>query len=151
MIRINTLNMSQTPVELLAVVEIAAHPLPMSLTMLQSCCGGRYRHWGAWDGDQLIGFLIGEWVLDEATLINIAVMPDYQGQGVGKRLLGQFLSWAEEQFCRQVLLEVRVSNKGAIGLYQSFGFERIGVRKGYYPAVDGREDAWVMSVCQPFL
>ncbi len=94
--------------------------------------------------DALIGYAIAMPVVEEVHLLNLGVDVMYQRQGWGRRLLG----WVEEQAraCAHdsVLLEVRRSNVGAIALYASAAYQAIGVRKAYYPALNGREDAWVM-------
>ena len=83
-------------------------------------------------------------VLDEAHLLNISVVAAHQGQGWGRRLLDELCDVARAHQCEQMLLEVRPSNTPALGLYERYGFELIGRRKGYYPAAQGREDALVM-------
>jgi [ribosomal protein S18]-alanine N-acetyltransferase len=73
----------------------------------------------------------------------IGVLPAYEGTGLGSRLLTALLDAAENEFgCRTVMLEVRVDNPRAQRLYQRFGFEIIGVRRGYYQP--GNVDAYVM-------
>lgn len=94
---------------------------------------------------QLAAFAIYNQVLDEASLLNIAVVPGYQGRGCGRALLVQSLELVQEK-SKCCFLEVRASNQAAIKLYASVGFERIGLRRGYYPAERGREDALVMRL-----
>ncbi|MEY4994541.1 MAG: tRNA ((37)-N6)-threonylcarbamoyltransferase complex transferase subunit TsaD [Actinomycetota bacterium] len=81
----------------------------------------------------------------------IAVLDSYRGQGLGKRLLENLVSQAKKLGSEQILLEVRVDNESAIKLYQSFGFERIDVRKRYYQPDD--VDALIMrlKVHQPLV
>lgn len=81
----------------------------------------------------------------EAHLLNLTVAPAEQGNGVGRQAMEFLLCWLPTQGIEQLLLEVRPSNTAACRLYQALGFEKIGQRKGYYPALNGREDAWVMS------
>lgn len=90
----------------------------------------------------ILGFAIYECVLDEATLLNIAINPACQGQGHGRQLLRDSLRALDSTLLR-VFLEVRVSNEPALQLYQSEGFVEIGQRKHYYPSLNGREDARV--------
>lgn len=82
---------------------------------------------------------------NEAHILNICVSPDCQGQGVGKKMLYKLLDTAEEKGVDSIFLEVRKSNHVAVQLYQQEGFNRIGVRKNYYPADQGREDALVFA------
>jgi len=82
---------------------------------------------------------------DEAHILNICVAPELQGKGLGKRMLYKLLDTAEQKAVESVFLEVRVSNQVAIQLYEQEGFNQIGVRKDYYPADDGKEDALVFA------
>lgn len=100
---------------------------------------------GLEDGSGLLGFCIFSQVLDEACLLNIAVHPDRQGSGLGRRLLQFGLNRVIKAGARSCYLEVRVSNLGAQALYRSMGFQEVGCRKAYYPAVEAREDALIMS------
>lgn len=77
----------------------------------------------------------------------IAVARDHWGTGLGARLLGALLQAATDAECHEVLLEVRVDNPRAQRLYERFGFEPIGFRKGYYQP--GNVDALVMRRADP--
>ena len=94
----------------------------------------------------LLGFALFQRVLDEATLLNIAVHPDLQGCGLGRRLLEGVIAGLREQGVRRLLLEVRVGNAAALGLYRRLGFAEDGTRRDYYPGEKGREDALLMSL-----
>ena len=96
-------------------------------------------------GNDLIGFAVVMPVLDEAHLLNIGVDRRYQGQGHGARLMQRVIDDARAGGAQRLLLEVRCSNRQAIAFYQRFGFARIGLRRGYYPAAAGREDALVFD------
>ena len=78
-------------------------------------------------------------VLDEGQITNIAVHPNFRGMGVGKAILEKLIFESESRGIREISLEVRQSNLPAKALYQSYGFEIAGVRKGFYrhPAEDG--------------
>jgi len=95
------------------------------------------------DGDRLAGYATYRVVIDEAHLMNIAIHPEYRLVGLGRALMDQVLGDCKEQEADYIFLEVRESNRPARGLYNSLGFEVIGVRKGYY--TDDREDAIVMA------
>jgi ribosomal-protein-alanine N-acetyltransferase len=84
--------------------------------------------------------------VDEAHLLNLAVDPAHQRQGYGWCMLDWIARTMHEYGARSLLLEVRPSNLEAQRLYLAYGFEQIGVRRGYYPARWGREDAIVMRV-----
>ena len=95
---------------------------------------------------QIAAFAITQVVLDEATLFNIAVHPDYQRKGLGRELLQYLIDELLQRDVMTLWLEVRASNKGAIALYESFDFNEVTIRRGYYPGVNGREDAIVMAL-----
>lgn len=85
----------------------------------------------------------GIWlVLDEAHITNVAVHPEYRGCGVGRAIMLKIIGSAALLGAVRMTLEVRPSNYVAIGLYESLGFERRGIRKGYY--TDTNEDAIIM-------
>jgi len=139
-------------------IELACHSHPWSEKTFLSCIGGRY--FGekiaincAQDSvkevsdNHVIGFYIGEYVLGEATLMDICVNPTEQGKGYGKILLNQFLAQAKKLGTTKVFLEVRAKNIAAQMLYMNAGFIEINRRTGYYPSSTGfgYEDAIVMS------
>jgi ribosomal-protein-alanine N-acetyltransferase len=97
-------------------------------------------------GDIPIGFSIYQHVADESCLLNLAIHPQYQRKGHANYLLRQGLQTCEQQGAVQCYLEVRESNLSAIALYQQLDFIKAGVRKNYYPAEQGRENAVVMTV-----
>lgn len=92
------------------------------------------------------GFTIWSRVVDEATLLNVAVSRSLQSQGVGRMLVKQGLQQQRSHNVRHFFLEVRESNLVAQQLYTSLGFNVVGRRKDYYPTRTGREDGFVMSL-----
>lgn len=93
------------------------------------------------ENGKVSGFLTAQQILDTADINNVAVHPDCRRQGIGRMLLKEFLSQAQD--VEQIFLEVRASNAPAIGLYEKHGFCRIGLRKGYY--TNPAEDAVIMQ------
>ena len=85
----------------------------------------------------------------EAHVLNVCVRQDLRGAGVGRRLMDFLLERARAAQMQDVFLEVRPSNPTAIRLYESLGFTRVGVRRAYYQANVGREDAWVYKLTLP--
>ena len=86
---------------------------------------------------------------DEIHLLNIAVSPQMQRNGYARLMLSRLIDYARQHESQKILLEVRSSNTSAQSLYAGYGFEQIGLRKAYYPAIGGREDAVVMALdCQ---
>ncbi len=82
----------------------------------------------------------------EAHLLNLSIAPDWQRRGLGRALLSHFIELARAYEALQLLLEVRPSNSAGRSLYAQAGFREIAVRRGYYPAQGGREDAILMSL-----
>lgn len=95
---------------------------------------------------QIVGFLVVQLIVDEAHLLNIAVDPKQQKQGIGRVLLGHAQQQAQAKKANALFLEVRASNQRAIQLYYMVGFNEVGVRKKYYPAAQGKEDAVIMAL-----
>lgn len=94
----------------------------------------------------MVGYAILMMVLDEAHLLNISVSSAWKGKGWGRHLLNYMMQISREKGGLNMFLEVRPSNVSAITLYESLGFNEMGVRPGYYPAHNGREDAVLMGV-----
>lgn len=118
---------------------------PWSAGNFQDSLVSGHSCWVCRVGGDLVGFSVVMPVLDEAHLLNIGVSPAYQGRGYGARLLKQAMEVAVLNGAASMFLEVRVSNERAAGLYRHFGFQQIGQRKAYYPALQGREDALVFK------
>lgn len=95
------------------------------------------------DDGRLVGYICVWEVADEIHITNIAVHPTARRQGIGRTLLGAVLDDARKRALRLVVLEVRPSNVEARSLYESFGFQVVGRRRGYY--YDTGEDALVME------
>jgi [ribosomal protein S18]-alanine N-acetyltransferase len=98
-------------------------------------------------GDAVLGYFVAMKGVDEVHLLNITVAPAHQGQGWGRVMLEALALWARGQGAQWLWLEVRESNVRAMRIYEHHGYRRVGERKGYYPAHQGRrEDAVVMSL-----
>ena len=99
---------------------------------------------------RLAGELVGYFVLmaaaGEAHLLNLSIAEEHQRRGHGAALLQEAASLARKLGAKNVFLEVRPSNQAAQGLYTRFGFRKVALRRGYYPAHRGREDALVLSL-----
>jgi ribosomal-protein-alanine N-acetyltransferase len=90
------------------------------------------------------GIVVGRRVLDEAEVLNLAVLQGMRRQGEGRALVRQLLNRFAELGVSRVFLEVRESNAGAIAFYRGLGFEAIGTRRDYYQ--DPKESATVMEL-----
>lgn len=131
--------------ERLYEIEQQAHLVPWSLRTLKNNQGERYLNLKLIENNQIIGFAICQTVLDEANLFNIAILPNYQGCGFGKLLLGELIFQLKERGVQTLWLEVRESNPARF-LYEKIGFNEVDIRKNYYPKPSGgRENAVVMA------
>lgn len=93
---------------------------------------------------QIAGYAVFRRLLDEAELLHIRVAPGCRRRGLGRRLLAACL--ADLAGARCLHLEVRAGNRAALALYRGAGFVQVGVRRGYYPAAGGREDALLLRL-----
>jgi ribosomal-protein-alanine N-acetyltransferase len=95
---------------------------------------------------ELVGYFVLMVAVGEAHLLNLSIAAAYQRRGHGTRLLEQATRLARVRGAANVFLEVRPSNRAAQELYYRYGFRRVAVRRDYYPAHPGREDALVLSL-----
>ena len=124
-------------------IEEKAYPTPWSRSMFASelakptsiCLG-------AFEGEDLVGYVINSRYVDAWHVMNIAVDPDHRGRGIASMVLERLFELTADDARRGYTLEVRVSNATAIALYERLGFESRGIRRGYY--TDNREDALIM-------
>jgi ribosomal-protein-alanine N-acetyltransferase len=124
-------------------IERRAYPTPWSRSMFASeLAKSSSICLGAIEGEQLVGYVINSRYVDAWHVMNVAVDPDYQRRGIATRLFERLFELTADDGRRGYTLEVRVSNSDAIRLYEKLGFERRGVRRGYY--TDNREDALIM-------
>ncbi len=127
-------------------IETQAHSVPWTEGTLKNNQGERYLNLKITENNEILGFAISQFVLDEATLFNIAVKPQAQGKGIGRALLSALIEQLKVKNIATLWLEVRESNKKAKGLYESLGFNEVDIRKNYYPTPEGgRENAVVMA------
>jgi [ribosomal protein S18]-alanine N-acetyltransferase len=128
-------------------IEIDVYPFPWTRGNFDDALRAGYTAWAMLDSaGSMIAYAIAMLAVDEAHLLNLSVARAFQRQGYGWKMLEWMAQCTRDYGARSLLLEVRPSNEAALRLYQRYGFERIGVRPGYYPAVGGREDAVVMRV-----
>jgi [ribosomal protein S18]-alanine N-acetyltransferase len=128
-------------------IERESYPTPWSRSMFagelakpSSVSIGAYE--GESEGSELVGYLVVSRYVDAWHVMNVAVTPEYRRRGIARLLLERLFELTASDERRGYTLEVRVSNEGAIKLYQGLGFVARGVRRGYY--TDNREDALIM-------
>jgi ribosomal-protein-alanine N-acetyltransferase len=127
-------------------IESLAYPFPWARTLFADCLNKpSYTCWVFEYNSLFSGYLISSSAAGEAHILNLCVHPDLQGQGWGRKLLAEAEWIAKQHRADTCFLEVRVSNHAALYLYESSGYNEIGLRKKYYPAKTGREDAVVMA------
>jgi len=130
-----------------AAVEQQIYLFPWTRGNFADSLNAGYSAWVLRDAaGRLQSYAVNMLAVDEAHLLNLSVARDAQRRGLGWRALEWIAEVARGHGARTLLLEVRPSNPAALRLYQRYGFERVGLRRGYYPARDGREDALVMRV-----
>jgi ribosomal-protein-alanine N-acetyltransferase len=128
-------------------LERRIYPFPWTRGNFEDALRSGYSAWTLLsDRDAIIAYAVAMLAVDEAHLLNLAVEPRLQRLGYGWSMLDWMARTMREYGARSLLLEVRPSNADAQRLYRQFGFEVIGMRRGYYPAARGREDAIVMRV-----
>lgn len=127
-------------------IERAVYPYPWTRGNFDDALRAGYCAWTLRGGGALIAYSMMMIVVDEAHLLNLSVAAGHQRAGHGWRLLDWMAQQARDYGARSLLLEVRPSNAAAQRLYRRYGFTTIGLRRGYYPAPQGREDAQVMRV-----
>ncbi len=124
-------------------IEQRAYPTPWSRSMFASeLAKATSICLGAFEGDELVGYVVNSRYVDAWHVMNVAVDPDLRRRGVATALLERLFELTGDDERRGYTLEVRVSNEGAIRLYERLGFEARGIRRGYY--TDNREDALIM-------
>ncbi len=126
-------------------IERDSYPTPWSRSMFagelakpSSICLGAFDQ----ESDALMGYMIISRYVDAWHVMNIAVAPEHRRKGVATALLDRLIELTGGEGRRGYTLEVRVSNEGAIRLYEQMGFKGRGIRRGYY--TDNREDALIM-------
>jgi len=138
--------MSMPDVALVAAVERASYQFPWSEGVFRDCVRVGYLCRVVEAAGEIVGYGIMSFGAGEAHILNICIRSDLRGQGVGRSLLDYLLDRARDEYMQDVFLEVRPSNTVAVRLYEAIGFQRIGLRKSYYQAAGGREDALVYKL-----
>jgi len=143
-IRLRVMTMPDIP----HVIEIErdSYPFPWSEGIFRDCIRVGYFCRVVELRGVISGYGVMSFGAGEAHILNLCIHRELRDQGVGRTLLQHLLSAARNAGMYDAFLEVRPSNHGAIKLYESLGFVRIGIRKGYYQASPGREDALVYKL-----
>jgi [ribosomal protein S18]-alanine N-acetyltransferase len=142
-IAIDIRRLGLSDLDAIEVIEQRAYRTPWSRSMFASeLAKSASICLGAFEGDTLVGYVVNSRYVDAWHVMNVAIDPDHQRRGIATRLLECLFEVTRGDKRRGYTLEVRVSNAVAIELYEKLGFERQGIRRGYY--TDNREDALIM-------
>lgn len=125
-------------------IEQSCYSFPWSVGIFKDCLRVGYRCSVLEADGRVAGYTIASMVPDECHILNLCIAKPYQSRGLGRGLMRHILDEAEVAEAKMAYLEVRPSNMIATELYFSMGFEQIAVRKDYYPARGGREDALIL-------
>ena len=138
--------MNRSDLTQVVAIEKMCYAFPWGEDIFRDCLNMRYQCWVCELGDDVLGYGIMSMAVGDAHILNLCVSPKEQKQGIGRKILEHLISIAKKE-AEQMFLEVRPSNLGAIALYDSVGFNEIGLRKGYYPAENGgREDGLMFAL-----
>ena len=129
-----------------AAAERDSYAFPWSEGVFRDCLRAGYLCRVAEIDHRLVGYGILSVGAGEAHILNVCVRAEYRCRGLGRRLVTGMFDLGRAYGASDLFLEVRPSNATAIRLYQSLGLAQVGLRRGYYQAADGREDAIVMRL-----
>lgn len=138
--------MAEQDLDDVMAVELSVYQFPWTRRIFLDCLRVGYSCLVGEVNGTIAGYVIMSSAADEAHVLNLCVAPEFQGQGLGKRLLLEAMDTAQGSGVQTLFLEVRPSNQRAKKLYDQLGFNEIGIRKDYYPAEDGREDAIILAL-----
>ena len=134
--------MDKSHVNAVADLERHCFSAPWSVNAIESELSNPLSLWlVAVEGEQVVGYVGSQSVLEEADMMNLAVDPSFRRAGVARNLVDRLISMLHEKQVSKLTLEVRASNDPAIKLYESMGFVLVGKRPGYY--AKPREDALI--------
>jgi len=136
--------MASTDLAAVMAIENDIYDFPWTRGNFEDSLNAGYSAWLYFAGAELTGYCVMMLAVDEAHLLNLSIAREAQGQGHGRALLEAAIAAIRVHGAKSMLLEVRPSNTAGRKLYASAGFEQIGKRKDYYPALRGKEDALVL-------
>ena len=143
--------MAADDVRAVVALEHSVYPFPWSEQIFRDCLRVGYDCWVLDADGSIAGYGIMSMGAGECHILNLCIRPASRRHGLGRRMLFMLLARARRAGMQHAFLEVRPSNRGAMALYEQSGFDRIGLRRGYYQAHGGREDAIVYRRALDFL
>ncbi|MBI3068635.1 MAG: ribosomal protein S18-alanine N-acetyltransferase [Betaproteobacteria bacterium] len=138
--------MTAADLDAVAAIEREIYTHPWTRGNFSDSLEAGYHCWIMECGGMIVGYSVVMIALEEAHLLNLSIAAGWQRRGLGRDLLCFVMKLARDYAVRRIYLEVRPSNAAARALYARAGFSEIALRRGYYPAGEGREDAIVMEL-----
>lgn len=138
-------DMQQVDLSQVAAIEREAYEFPWSPGIFRDCLLAGYTSVVADLDGEVVGYAIMSVAAGEAHLLNLCVAAKLRRSGHGRQLLTEAIQRARQAGAERMHLEVRPSNTAALALYAANGFERIGLRRAYYRAAQGSEDAVLLA------
>jgi [ribosomal protein S18]-alanine N-acetyltransferase len=138
--------MRETDLRAVLEIEESIYEFPWTLGNFRDSLRAGYACWVVRESRHVIGYAVLMLAAGEAHLLNLSVAAPSQRRGHGRKLLHNIVQVAREHKAKVLFLEVRPTNEVGQRLYSGYGFRQIGVRRGYYPARKGREDALVLAL-----
>ncbi len=138
--------MLETDLDTVIAIEEKSYIFPWTRGIFHDCLHVGYNCWVYEENGLVQAYGVMSIGGGEAHILTIVVDEKARGRQLGRQMMGRLLNSAGKHKVETVLLEVRPSNTIAINLYQSMGFNEVGIRKGYYPDNKGREDALIMGL-----
>lgn len=143
---LQTRDMAEDDLDRVMEIERLSYDFPWTRGIFCDCLQAQHYCQVLLFGDKISGYGVMSTGGGEAHILNVCVHPHQRQLGWGRHLMRQLIVEAARRQADLLLLEVRMSNLAAIRLYESIGFNEIGMRRNYYPATHGREDALVMAL-----
>ncbi|MEE9158374.1 MAG: ribosomal protein S18-alanine N-acetyltransferase [Gammaproteobacteria bacterium] len=137
--------MHETDLAEVMVIEQEAYVFPWSPGIFYDCLRVGYCCWVLEQDGVVDAYAVMSMGAGESHILNLCVRPTVQRSGLGGAMLRHLLMLARKYKADCMLLEVRPSNRAALCLYRSAGFDEVGMRRRYYPATRGREDALILA------
>lgn len=138
--------MGEADLPAVMAIENAIYAFPWTQGNFRDSLAAGYGCWIYMRDGELIGYAVVMIAADEAHLLNLSIAAACQRQGCGSLLLRRLCEVARERRVSLIFLEVRPSNTAAQRLYARHGFRKVGLRRAYYPAQAGREDALIFAL-----
>ncbi len=139
-------SMTEADLDAVKAIESRAYDYPWTEGIFRDCLRVGYCCWLCEENDSIAGYAVMSIGAGESHILNVCIRPESRRCGLGRTLLAHMLDIARARKADIAVLEVRPSNHAALKLYQDMGFNEVGMRKAYYPAAQGKEDAVILAL-----